>query len=278
MKVEFSFDTELKVEQVKDIVIQYFTHAGYEMRQAEGAFVFTRGSLWGSLTSFSPKKWRVSLDVRIISADLRHTEVLITGDINTTGQVVTPSEASFWDAELMGVKDVVDKGEFVPGEGIKAPKVTLLSSLKVVGSPLLSGLFAGLLEVVVLVPSVFLARFFTPMIVDLLNSFKFSMREERFYLLSVLVFWGVSALFMFFTLRSQTDGFAQVYLDGIPQWLTSVLKIAMLNILVGIFLSYSVVFIHIIEKSDLWHMIVTFVGLVAIAFALEREMKQSRQV
>ncbi len=66
-----------------------------------------RGSRWGSLTSFAPKKWQARLRV----LEPKDGTCRFECDINTTGQRVTASETAFWEAEAEGIASLIQSGD-----------------------------------------------------------------------------------------------------------------------------------------------------------------------
>lgn len=73
----------------------FLTRRGYARRSAQSQ-VFTRGSLFGSMTSFIPRKWKSWISVERDASG----KVEIALNVNTTGQTLTVTETEFWDAEF----------------------------------------------------------------------------------------------------------------------------------------------------------------------------------
>ena len=95
MKTTVVLDSPEGIAVTKERVICYFEDAGYKMNGQDVSLLFQRGSFMGSLTSFSPKRWKALVKVDIVSTRDGGTSVTLDYDINTTGQVITRGEVEF---------------------------------------------------------------------------------------------------------------------------------------------------------------------------------------
>ena len=77
---------------------------------------FKRGSLLGSLTSFSPRKWKARVAAEVVETVEKGTRVSLLWDVNTTGQQVTERETEYWNSEVGGVGAALDSGERIPSQ------------------------------------------------------------------------------------------------------------------------------------------------------------------
>lgn len=110
--------------------------AGYK-KLREGSY--QRGSTIGSLTGFTPKRWKADVTVSPPvgeSIDLRF-------DINTTGQAVTRSENAFWDMELDELDAAISSGKVTVGESTEANLGTLKQNRALIIAMSVAALVAG---------------------------------------------------------------------------------------------------------------------------------------
>src|SRR5262245_25772756 len=80
---------------------EFLTRRGYEKTGTHG--VYTRGSLVGTLTSFSPRRWKVTA---LLSTDDRNIH-RVTFRVNTTGQLVSALEEEFWNSEFAALQHIL---------------------------------------------------------------------------------------------------------------------------------------------------------------------------
>ena len=111
MKCERTFELETTAIEAEKRVEEFLAQAGYE-RISTSELKYKRGSMLGSLTSFSPRKWRASLLTRIHPLDRDRATVSVTLDVNTTGQMVTQREKDYWETEIEGFKKAIESGKF----------------------------------------------------------------------------------------------------------------------------------------------------------------------
>jgi hypothetical protein len=104
VKLQRTFVAETSETTIRNHVAAFLERAGYEQVSSQPFLSYRRGSKLGSLTSFSPKRWKVNATVQTVSRSDRSTEVAVIFDIDTTGQWVTDKERSFWDTELNGLE------------------------------------------------------------------------------------------------------------------------------------------------------------------------------
>ena len=88
--------------QVRGRVVRFLTSRGYRTTadQAE----FKRGSLFGSLTGFTPKKWAVTVRFKTVEPGV----FFYRFEIDTTGQSVTKGERDFWDKEKKALEHTIE--------------------------------------------------------------------------------------------------------------------------------------------------------------------------
>lgn len=86
-------------------VSAYLEGAGFRPVPGETFLTYERGSVRGSMWSFSPKKWHTRATVQFTpsSTDPEGTDVFIALDVNTTGQIVLKRERAVLEKELDGL-------------------------------------------------------------------------------------------------------------------------------------------------------------------------------
>lgn len=87
--------------QVRGRVVRFLRARGYQTT-ADPAEL-KRGSLFGSLTGFSPKKWAVTVRFKLAEPGVYFYRFAI----DTTGQTVTRAEREFWEMEKQGLEDTI---------------------------------------------------------------------------------------------------------------------------------------------------------------------------
>jgi hypothetical protein len=112
MRREFTVQSTAPTDFVTNRIILYLKTRGYSVTTQPACIVFSRGSLWGSLTSFNPAKWKARINLRVSPKYGGITEVAITCNVNTTGQTVIKAEIDFWDDELGGLAQVIGADHF----------------------------------------------------------------------------------------------------------------------------------------------------------------------
>jgi len=110
MKYERSFEIEATTKDAEKRVEEFLAQAGYQ-RTSNSELKYKRGSMLGSLTSFSPRKWRASLLTRIHPLDRDRAKISVIVDVNTTGQMVTQREKDYWETEIEGFKKAIESGK-----------------------------------------------------------------------------------------------------------------------------------------------------------------------
>lgn len=107
MRLEQTFVAPKDQQTVLANIATYLENKGYKRREEEiyapSSLVYERGSKFGSMTGFSPKRWRVVANVQAQPNPAGGTQVTAVFDVNTTGQVVVQRERDFWDKELAGL-------------------------------------------------------------------------------------------------------------------------------------------------------------------------------
>ncbi len=75
----------------------YWRERGFSFIETEGDHLqATRGSLWGNLTAFDPKKLRATLSIARTSP----AEILCLLEIDTTFQVIVEWDVRYWELEF----------------------------------------------------------------------------------------------------------------------------------------------------------------------------------
>jgi hypothetical protein len=93
---------------VKERIGNFFRAAGYRELSPMN---FQRGSLIGTLTALSPRKWQVNALVETEPAGENRTDVRLKLNVNTTGHIVLPKEVDYWLSEMENFEQSVTSGE-----------------------------------------------------------------------------------------------------------------------------------------------------------------------
>lgn len=112
MKGELSVQTSDPAEIVRGRIADYMKLRGYRVLDQASHLIFTRGSLWGSVTSFNPAKWKAKVSVHLRKLANGSTQASVTCFVNTTGQRVLQTEMDYWNAELDGLAQAIRTGMF----------------------------------------------------------------------------------------------------------------------------------------------------------------------
>ena len=156
MKIERFFATAITETIVRQRVIEFLKQAGYKqlLDSAGGRLLFQRGSTWGVLTGFDPKRWNCTLSVRIkpegtgsaINIDAKiatdptekhFAAELLTAEFNLLETAVTTNEIKSFDTG--GLKKKVAK---------HVSRIVLISLAIMI--PAVIGVIAGALSSIVL--------------------------------------------------------------------------------------------------------------------------------
>ncbi len=84
MKLKHVVNTPVTEIMARQRVIDFFTRNGYKQQpdSADGILHFQRGSMWGTLTSFDPKRWACILNL-IIKQEAASSSINIAAEIST---------------------------------------------------------------------------------------------------------------------------------------------------------------------------------------------------
>lgn len=82
---------------------------GYSIRSGD-PLTAARGSWLGSLTSFSPTKWKADATVHARPRSQSETEVRLRLHVNTTGQMVTHRDRQSWTYEVASIEQAIARG------------------------------------------------------------------------------------------------------------------------------------------------------------------------
>lgn len=109
MRLERTFEVNATASDCGDRLISFLQNLGY-VREPGSALRFRRGALLGSLTSFSPNKWKTKASAAVERLDDQRSTVSFSLDVNTTGQLVTEGEREYWNKEIEGLQTAVRTG------------------------------------------------------------------------------------------------------------------------------------------------------------------------
>jgi hypothetical protein len=110
MKLDRSITIGENEDTIRDRIDAYLNRVGYKQVSVQPDLVYERGSVLGSLVSFTPKGWQAKASIQIKATFDQATDVVVNVDVNTTGQLVTEKERSFWNSELDGLETAVHTG------------------------------------------------------------------------------------------------------------------------------------------------------------------------
>jgi hypothetical protein len=86
---------------VRQRVEEFLVKAGYEFVAAnDEGLIFRRGSLAGTLSLGSPRKWEVYTEMQFKPQDPWETIVYATFTVNHSWHIILVPERNFWEAEL----------------------------------------------------------------------------------------------------------------------------------------------------------------------------------
>jgi hypothetical protein len=111
MKLEHNLNTDISEVVLRARITTYLTNSGFRLVSSQPDLAFRRGSLFGSVTSFSPRGWESVVVTRFSPTDEKMTQVAIVLQINTSGQWVTDKERKFWQAELDNLNQAISTGD-----------------------------------------------------------------------------------------------------------------------------------------------------------------------
>lgn len=82
---------------VKDLLL-FFRRQGYKSVGSGRDLVFRRGSVFGNLFGMSPRGWQVKVTVQLEPHEIG-ARAVAEWMVDTSGQIVTATEESFWKTE-----------------------------------------------------------------------------------------------------------------------------------------------------------------------------------
>jgi hypothetical protein len=129
-------------DTIRKCIDAYLNKAGYKQVSVQPDLIYERGSLLGSLISFSPKGWQAKASIQVKPTSDQATEVLVIVDVNTTGQMVTEKERNFWNSELDGLETAIHAGTMDAIVIVGAERSSLIQNLVV--TVVIIGLVIGL--------------------------------------------------------------------------------------------------------------------------------------
>lgn len=140
MKVERSISVDTDAAIVRERVANYFALAGYMQATAQPQLLtYLRP---GSFPAWTPKDWKVNGIIQIVSNPGQATQVTVTFDIDSTGQLVIKSERQYWQNELDDVEQAIRTGMMDAAASAEKARPLLRKSLIV--SAMIIGLAIGL--------------------------------------------------------------------------------------------------------------------------------------
>jgi hypothetical protein len=153
MNFEKTFIVSQSELVVSERVKAFLEGAGYHEVSAS-PISYKRGSMIGSLTSFSPRKWQARALIEIEPLAENQTKVVLNLDVNTKGQMVSQKEIAYWQSEVESYEQAVSTGEVHAdilneslGELAKSGKKGLLLFVGVgIGVGIPAALIAGLIN------------------------------------------------------------------------------------------------------------------------------------
>ena len=110
MKLEHSLNTDISEVVLRERITTYLTKSGYQLVSSQPGLAFRRGSLFGSVMSFSPRGWESAIMTNFSPSSEKTTQVTLVLQINTSGQWVTEKERKFWQAELDNLLRAISTG------------------------------------------------------------------------------------------------------------------------------------------------------------------------
>jgi hypothetical protein len=102
MEIEQTITIPISERIIKDRASAFFSNRGYKRIQKNEAIVYHRGSILGSIFSFTPIGWRVRAEVGV-KPENGSTHVRLLLHIDTRGQIITQKERLFWKNEVEGL-------------------------------------------------------------------------------------------------------------------------------------------------------------------------------
>ena len=148
MKLSRTFAVNRTAANASSAARAYLQGIGYRPR-AGAINLFERGSLLGSWTSFSPRKWRARIALHVESADPERAAVRLDVDVNTTGQMVTPQEREYWDFELDGLQSSVASGELRTAEIAGVAEEIASAGKRIVSNQIVHGIAGAVATAIV---------------------------------------------------------------------------------------------------------------------------------
>ncbi len=125
MQLEHSLKTGVSEVELRDRISAYLTKSGYRLVDTHPTLSFQRGSMFGSMMSFSPKGWKTVVVISFSPVGEQDMEVSIKYDIDTTYQLVVEKEHKFWDTELAKLVDAVSTGNVNTGTATEVAQSAL---------------------------------------------------------------------------------------------------------------------------------------------------------
>lgn len=129
MKLDRSITIYENEDTIRSRMDAYLTSVGYKQANNQPNLVYERGSALGSLMSFTPKGWQVKVMIQINATADQATDVVVIADINTTGQLVTEKELSFWNNEIDGLENAVHTGTMDVRTVAESERTSLVQNL-----------------------------------------------------------------------------------------------------------------------------------------------------
>ncbi|WP_282125595.1 hypothetical protein [Marinifilum flexuosum] len=90
-------------------IIKFYEVRGYELIDADAhGMTFTRGNLWGNMTSLNPTKWKTKVNIEIIKKERMDYNIYATYKFTTSGFFRTKIEDNYYNEELNAFSKAIE--------------------------------------------------------------------------------------------------------------------------------------------------------------------------
>ena len=129
MEYTTTFDSQLSVDEFKQMTLKYFTTQGFKVKtNAEDTIILEKGSLIRNMYTFNPLKWKSYVEITY-----KHGKIKAQYNINTTYQMVSTSEVQVWiifmenyeNALLHNINYTVENNKMITTHKKRIPKYIL---------------------------------------------------------------------------------------------------------------------------------------------------------
>jgi hypothetical protein len=144
MKIEHNFTVPVAERIVKQRASAYLLNSGYRSEKLNENLTYKRGSIFGSLFSYSPLGWKTWVRVSTENGDVG-TKVSLTFDIATTGQMVTENERLFLNNEIEGLILAIKSGSLITKPALEAAGMSKAQNVAFAGLIICLAVFLAVL-------------------------------------------------------------------------------------------------------------------------------------